>query len=239
MGKFANNIIASIILSYSAFPAEAGDFDKWKNKIENDTINPALIETLYIPSTLERTREIVPAKKITDAALRYFDEEVKLYKLKPKTRVEIQGILMKYLSTHPLLVKNNNWNILFVIDDKKAFSNMVSDITHCLLNWMPSLVRKIAVNWVFWWEEKLQNKLDNLNQTVRNMKYKQYEDVVLDYVWWIIKRSISDKDWKITTKEYCEEVMKYFPNKNSDKLLKDLEQSNQSWNSLVHLKYPF
>lgn len=181
----------------------------------------------------------VNARVITDAALRYFDEEVRLYKLKPETRKQVDAIMMNYLSQHPILEINQKWEIRFVIDDKQEFSKIIDKLTHTLLNGMSPFIRKIAIAFVFWWEANLQSQLDNLDKSVWIMKPKQYKDVVFDYLWWIIKRVVKDVNWKMNVKDYYDEVNRYFPNQNSWIIWKELIDSWMEEEDIRNLEYPF
>ena len=74
---------------------------------------------------------------------------------------------------------------------------------------------------------------------MRDMKPKQYKSIVFDYVWGIVKRVAKSINWKMTLKDYYEDVSWYFPNKNSDQIVQELV-SNWNWNiDIKNLVYPF
>ena len=221
-----------------------------KNKlgIQEDTIKSNLYknlsksnsDTISFQWDIE-SMTLVPidARLITDAALSYFDEEVKLYSLKWEERKQVETILMEYLSSHPILKKSSDWKIWFVIDDKKEFAKTVKNLANTLFDWMPKVIRDIAVFLVFWWNEGLQKKLDNLDSTVMDLSLRQYRDIVFDYFWWIVKRICSSVNWKMTIRDYYNSVHKYYPNKNHNQLLNELNKTWQLDNNMTTLKYPF
>lgn len=185
------------------------------------------------------TIKVINARILTDAALCYFDEEVKLYKLKPEIKKQVDNILMSYFSKHAILKIKKDGVVTFEIDDKKAFSKMIDKLTHTLLDSMPYLIRKIAVAFVFGGEWKLQKQLDELDTSVWNMKSRQYKDVVFDYMLWIIKRAVIDVNWKMVVKDYYKNVNNYYPNKNSSKILNELYKSNQAELDIKDFDYSF
>ena len=58
----------------------------------------------------------INARIVTDAALSYFDEEVRLYDLKWEPREKVESTLMKYLSKHPILRVTKDGDLIFVED---------------------------------------------------------------------------------------------------------------------------
>lgn len=189
----------------------------------------------------EKTEILLPidAKIITQAALDYFDQEVKLYSLNWEARENVQVILMEYLSKHPILKRKTNWEIIFSIDNKQEFASMIKHLANTLFDWMPKIIRTLAILIAFWSNEELQNTLDNLDSTVLNLPIKQYNDIVFDYFWWIIRRVCDTVGWTIIVWDYYDSVYKYYPNKNHAKILDSLNKSWQSENNIVDLEYPF
>ncbi len=181
----------------------------------------------------------VEPKIIIDAVLNYFDEDVKMYKLSPQARERLILVLDSYLRSHPILAVSQKWKMEFVIDDKKEFALMVKQFVNTVLDDMPFLVRKIAIPLFFGGKDTIQQKLDNLDETVMNLKEKQYNDVVFDYIWWIVKRVAKTLDWKITVKEYYEDISGYYPNKNWMHITQELDESWLANNDMKNLKYPF
>ena len=181
----------------------------------------------------------ISARIITNAALNYFDEEVKLYSLKWEARKKVEQIMMEYLSAHPILKMNSDWDILFLIDNKKEFASMIKNLANTLFDWMPKVIRDIAIWIAFGWNEELQKTLNNLDSTVMNLPIKQYKDIVFDYFWGIVKRVASSMEWEITVRDYYDSVNKYYPNKNCEKIWKELEKTWQLDDNMVVLKYPF
>ena len=181
----------------------------------------------------------ISARIITNAALNYFDEEVKLYSLKWEARNKVEKIMMEYLSVHPILKMNSDWDILFLIDNKKEFASMIKNLANTLFDWMPKVIRDIAIWIAFGWNEELQKTLNNLDSTVMNLPIKQYKDIVFDYFWGIVKRVASSMEWEITVRDYYDSVNKYYPNKNREKIWEELEKTWQLDDNMVVLKYPF
>lgn len=181
----------------------------------------------------------ISARIITDAALNYFDEEVKLYSLKWEAREKVEKIMMEYLSAHPILKINSDWEILFLIDSKKEFASMIKNLANTLFDWMPKVIRDIAIWIAFGWNEELQKTLNNLDSTVMNLPIKQYKDIVFDYFWGIVKRVAFSMEWEITVRDYYDSVNKYYPNKNREKIWEELEKTWQLDDNMVVLKYPF
>ena len=104
---------------------------------------------------------------------------------------------------------------------------------------MPFLVKKVWIPLYFGWNDKLQEKLDNLWKTVMDMKEKQYKDVVFDYVWWIVKRVAKSVNWKMTVMQFYNDVNRYFPNNNSEKISQELTRT-WIWNQdIKYMNYPF
>jgi hypothetical protein len=181
----------------------------------------------------------VEPRIITNAILDYFDEEVKMYKLSWKAKEKVVSILNTYLNNHPVLVIWTQWRMNFLIDDKKEFCRVVKELVNVIVDDMPFLVRKVWIPLIFGWSDKLQEKLDNLENTVFNMKEKQYKDVIFDYIWWIVKRVAKSVNWKMTVNQFYGDVSRYFPNKNSANISQDLLRT---WNwsiDIKYMKYPF
>lgn len=248
-----NGIGVSIIWATLAFAPlsdlKAGNLEKDNNSISLwKTVKSELFQSLnndnfnQIDLQLTEQSEIVsPVSRgiVVNAALSYFDEEVKLYSLKWEAREKVKTILMDYLSAHPILKKTSNWEILFIIDNKPEFASMIKNLANTLFDGMPKIIRDIAVLIAFWWNEELQNTLNNLDYTVMNLPIKQYKDIVFDYFWWIVKRVASSLGFKITVGDYYTKVHEYYPNKNHDRILKELEKTWQIDDNIVDLRYPF
>ena len=185
--------------------------------------------------------ELVPidSKIIIDAALSYFDEEVKLYSLKWEARENVQLILKNYLSSHPILKKNSNWEVVFIIDNKKEFAGMIKNLANTLFDWMPKVIRSLAVLIAFGWNEELQKTLDNLDSSLMKLPSKQYKDIVFDYFWWILKRVCESVWWDMIVEDYYNRVHVYYPNKNHIQILKEMDVAGQTNNDIKLLKYPF
>jgi hypothetical protein len=116
---------------------------------------------------------------------------------------------------------------------------VVKEIVNIIINDMPFFVRKVGIPLFFGWNDKLQEKLDNLENTVFTMKEKQYKDIVFDYIWWIVKRVAKTMDWKMSVKQYYDDMNKCFPNKNSDRISQEILRT-WNWNvNIRYMKYPF
>ena len=215
----------------------------WWNNVKSELYNNLNKENLNTIE-LQWSKEIeslfpIDAKIVTNAALSYFDEEVKLYSLKWEAREKVWTILLDYLSVHPILRQNSNWEILFIIDNKPAFASMIKELANTLFDWMPKFIRDVAVLIAFGWNDELQKTLNNLDYTVMNLPTKQFRDIVFDYFAWIVKRVALSINWNISVREYYRKVHEYYPNKNHDKILKELSKTWQIDDDIVVLKYPF
>lgn len=245
-----NEIRTSIVWAALAFMPNSGlkahnfvsENNLWWDKIKSELYN-SLGDRLDAPE-LQWSLEAeflspIDATVITNAALSYFDEEVKLYSLKWKSRERVVSILNSYLVAHPVLVVWDQWGMNFVIGNNQEFCNMVKEIVNVIINDMPFLVRKVWVALFFGWNDKLQEKLDNLENTIFTMKEKQYKDIVFDYIWWIVKRVEKSVNWKMTVKQYYDDLSKYFPNKNSANISQELLKT-WKWNvDIKYMNYPF
>ena len=237
------------LAAFSISDAKA-EISFWKNNLElfggktkNDIFknlnegSPNEIDLLWAIEA-EAFSSIEP-QIIINGTLDYFDEQVHLYSLEWKARENVQIILRDYLSVHPILKKDQKWNMLFLIDNKPEFARMIKNLANTLFDWMPKVIREIAIFLVFWWNEELQNTLNNLDSTVMNLSVKQYKDIVFDYFLWIVKNVASDMNLKITLKDYYTAVHKYYPNKNHAKILEELEKTWKFGEDIRNLKYPF
>lgn len=212
--------------------------DSFENDLLNNT-NFELSNTLNYQDDKEILSSYVDSRIITKAIFDYFDEEVKKYKLSSEARVKVSSILNSYFTAHPVLVIWNGWRMSFVIYDKKEFCRVVKQLVNIILDDMPSFVRKVWVLLLFGGENVLQEKLSNLWNTLMNMKEKQYKDVIFDYVWWIVKRVASSVNWRMTIKQYYNDINKYFPNKNLENITQELSIT-WNWNvDIKYMKYPF
>ena len=202
-----------------------------------DKDNPNIISLQW--SKEQEVLMSIDSKIVIDAALSYFDEEVKLYSLKWEARENVVLILQNYLSSHPILKKNAKWEVVFIIDDKKEFASMIKNLANTLFDWMPKVIRDIAIWIAFGWNEELQKTLNNLDRTLYLLPSKQYKDIVFDYFWWILKRICYRVDWGIMVEDFYGKVYVYYPNKNHEQILKELNDTWQIDNDIKDLKYPF
>ena len=230
--------IVSIAMATSNLSASADNFPISQNITQNDA-SSQISEIFQAPPSPEKIYNNIDAKTFADAALSYFDEEVRLYELKWDARKQVESVLMSYFSAHPILKVDENGEMIFIIDDKKEFSKMIRKLTDAILSWMSPFMRTIGVAIVFWWHSWLENKLNNLDETVRNLKGKEYRNIVFDYLWWIIKRVAKSVNWNMSIKWYYDWVHKYYPNKNSDKVRAEMNASWQANRDIKSLKYPF
>lgn len=181
----------------------------------------------------------INARIVTDAALSYFDEEVRLYDLKWEPREKVESTLMKYLSKHPILRVTKDGDLIFVIDDKNAFSSMLKELADAILSGMSPLMRGIAITIAFWWNSWLEAKFSDLNKTLMEARAIEFKNIVFDYAWWIFKRVAKSVNWKMTIKWYYDYVTSYYPNKNGSRILDELNASGQANNDIKTLEYPF
>lgn len=223
-----------IWLAMAAMPLSVSSDNSEKNNLKNQT-NIELSTALQ--SNSESALSYISPQTMTQATLDYFDEEVKLYKLSPEARTKITSLLNSYFSSHYIFMMNEDWNLEFVIDDKKEFSLMVKNLVNIVIDDIPFFVRRVWVPIFLWSDETIQRKLDNLDDTFFNLKEKQYKDVVLDYIGWISKRVASSTNWKITVWEYYKWFSQYYPNKNWGHILEELNRSGQAKQDIKNYKY--
>ena len=222
---------------------KAEKFSRWWDKIKSELYNSLNVNWLDVVELqwVKNFESMFPidANVVMNAVLSYFDEEVKLYSLEWESREKVISTLSPYLEAHPVLVVWNQWRMKFVIEDKKEFCRVVKEIVNIIINDMPFFVRKVGIPLFFGWNDKFQEKLDNLENTVFTMKEKQYKDIVFDYIWWIVKRVAKTMDWKMSVKQYYDDMNKCFPNKNSDRISQEILRT-WNWNvNIRYMKYPF
>lgn len=186
-----------------------------------------------------RNLESVDSKLIVDAVLNYFKDDVKAYKLSPRAKQKLVWVLNSYLAVHPILKIWSEWEMVFVIDNKKAFSQLVKQFVGIVIDDMPFLVRKVAIPLFFGWVDGIQRSLDNLDFTVMNMDKKQYKSVIFDYIWWIVKKVVESLNWNMTIWDYYNDISGYYPNKNSWKIMWELKELWLDELDMKSLKYPF
>lgn len=239
------NLIKSWVIWVTFWMAPLSAFannfhDKWLQKDINTELFINLDNTADSSENIGQLNVIwIEPKIVIDAVLNYFDEDVKMYKLSSQARQKLVSVLDPYLRSHPILVISKRRKMEFVIDDKREFALMVKQFVNTVLDDMPFLVRKVAIPLFFGGNDAIQQKLDNLDETVMNLKEKQYKDVILDYIWSIVKKVAKTVDWKMTVKEYYDDVSGYYPNKNWTHIVQELDALGQSNIDIKLLKYPF
>ena len=234
-----------ISLAFATMPLNSiAEIYNHRNDCAN-RINTSLFENLSKDSVLldgnsEKIDFVkVNSKIIVDAVLNYFDEDVKMFNLSQKAKLRLTDLLNSYLANHWVLKLWSDWNLIFVIDNKKEFSLMVKKFVNIVIDDMPFLVRKVVIPLFLGGNDVIQQKLDNLDETLLNMKEKQYKDVMFDYIAWFIKRvAISSKsNMKMGT--YFDAISGYYPNRNSGKIKNDLDKMWLKNKDIKSLKYPF
>lgn len=234
-----------ISLAFATMPlnSDAKNYD-YRNDCEN-RINTSLFENLSKDSVLlgENREKIelvkVNSKIIVDAVLNYFDEDVKMFKLSQKAKDRLTNLLNSYLASHWVLKLWSDWNLIFVIDNKRDFSLMVKSFVNIVIDDMPFLVRKVVIPLFLGWNDVIQQKLDNLDETLMNMKEKQYKDVMFDYIAWFIKKVAISSKSNMKVGAYFDTVSGYYPNENSGKIKNDLNKMWLKDKDIKNLKYPF
>jgi len=176
---------------------------------------------------------------IVNAVSDYFDEEVKAFKLSKQAKEKLNRTLNSYLSKHSILRIWNDWTVRFIIDDKKAFSKMVKDFTNIIIDDMPFLIKKVVIPLFLWWNNSIQQKLNNLESTAMNLKENQYKDIIFDYIWWIVKRVVSSTNWKMKIWDFYNSINSYYPNKHHINIMKQLNNLWLTNQDIKNLKYPF
>lgn len=212
------------------------------NNINNSSVicmNNAKVELSGVlqSNSVKESVVVVDSDVVVDAVLKYFDEDVKKFRLSLKAKNEIKSILSSYFSSHSLFVVSNSGKVEFLIDDKKEFSLMVKKIINIVIEDMPFLVKNVVIPLFLWSNSSIQRKLDNLDSTVFNMKEKQYKEIVFDCMAWITKKVCNSMDWSTTLGEYYKSFSKYFPNKNWNHVLQEINASGQSNLDIRKFKY--
>lgn len=234
-----------ISVAFATMPLNSDvKFCNHKNDCEN-SINTSLFENLNHNSIVlnddnERINLVsVNSKIVVDAVLNYFDEDVKVFKLSQEARIKLTELLNSYLSNHWVLKVWTDWNLFFVIDNKREFSLMVKKFVNIVLNDMPFLVRKVVIPLFLGGNDVIQQKLNNLDETLMNMKEKQYKDIMFDYIAWFIKRVAISSKSNMKVGSYFDAVSSYYPNGNSAKIKNDLDVMWLKNMDIKNLKYPF
>ena len=234
MWRSLNSVIVSVALGVSSL--SSAESTKFMDESCMDGVGIELSEALC-SNDINESLLIVNSKVVVDAVMNYFDEDVKKFKLSMKARSQIKSILDSYFASHTFFVVNNLGNVEFYIDDKREFSKMVKSLMNIVIEDMPFLVRKVVIPLFLWWNDAIQRKLDNLDATVYNMKEKQYKDIIFDCVARITKKVCININWKTTIGEYYSNISKYFPNKNWNHVLQELDASGQSSLDIKKFKY--
>lgn len=220
-------------------------FENYNKSTRNDEINISLFENLKRTESSQIADKecinviTVDPKIIDDAVMSYFNEEVKMFKISQNAKNRISLLLANYLSNHSILKIWGDWNLIFEIDNKKDFSLMVKQFVNIILDDMPFLVRKIIIPLFLWWNDTIQQKLDNLDVTVMEMKEKQYKDVIFDNVAWIVKRVAISLKWNMKIGKFYDSVDSYYPNQNSNNIRLELNRLWLKDQDIKNLKYPF
>ncbi len=232
MGKMLKSVLVSVALGVS--PLSSASTVKSSSFVSGHRTE--LSEALQ-SNEVKESFEVVDADVVVNAVMKYFDEDVKKFKLSAKARNEVKSILTSYFSSHSFFVVNNFWRVEFYIDDKKEFSKMIKNVVNVVIEDMPFLVKKVVIPLFLWWNGAIQRKLDNLDGTVYNMKEKQYREIIFDCVAWITKKICVNINWKTMMGEFFKSISKYFPNKSWSHVLQELNVSGQSNQDIKNFKY--
>ena len=221
-----------------------GNSSKNYNKnLKNEGVKTSLFENLNNEENLVFDRECInyikiDSKIITDAVMNYFDEEVKKFKLSQDAKDQLTSLLNSYLANHSVLKLWSDWVLVFEIDNKKDFALLLKKFVNIVIDDMPFLVRKIIIP-LFLGNDSIQQKLDNLDSTLMNMKEKEYKDVIFDYTAWIVKRVAASIWWNMKIGIYYDSVSGCYPNKNSENIKSELIKMWIDNQDIKNLKYPF
>lgn len=233
-----------ISVAFATMPLNSNaEFCNYRNDCVN-SINTSLFENLNNDSIVMDWKESVNLVKvnpkiIVDAVLNYFDEDVKMFKLSQKAKIRLTELLNSYLASHWVLKVWNDWNLVFEIDNKREFALMVKSFVNIVIDDMPFLVRKVVIPVFLGWNDVIQQKLDNLDDTLFNMKEKQYKDILFDYIAWFLKRVAISTKSNMKIGRYYDTVSGYYPNENSGKVRMDLYRLWLNDQDIKNLKYPF
>lgn len=242
------NAIKTWIISatFATMPlnTSGNNFENFNKNLKNEEINTSLFENLKKSNSIIWNKECinvvtVDPKIIDNAVMNYFDEEVKMFKISQKAKDRVSLLLNNYLSTHSILKVWSDWNLIFVIDNKKDFSLMVKQFVNIILDDMPFLVRKVIIPLFLWWNSAIQQKLNNLDITAYEMKEKQYKELVFDDVAWIIKRVAIAVKWNMKIGNFYDTVNGYYPNQNYSSIKTEIDKLWLKDQDIKNLKYPF
>ena len=139
MSKWLNNVVISVALGMSPLSSAT--------EVDNNCMNNSKMElsqALQI-NNINESFEIVNPNIVVSAVLRYFDEDVKKFKLSPKARNEIKCVLDSYFTFHSFFVVDNSGKLEFYIDDKKEFSKMIKGVINIVIEDIPFLVKKVVI----------------------------------------------------------------------------------------------
>lgn len=194
--------------------------EDWKENWEDESIE-------YKP---------VSAAVVTQATMDFLDKNVKQLSLDEKTKNKLKENMNKYFEAYPILKKDKDNNMKFQIENKAEFSKMVKQSWNDILDWLPwykSNPLKAALKVV------TKGGLDNIDETVKNLNVKYYENIIFKYVWWVVKDVAKREKWNIKLQDFYESISKTYTNKNASTVAKDLAASWQADKDMNEYKYPF
>ena len=193
-------------------PSEGGS----ETPIEDDNSTPNQDDNSWEENV--ESFESINANTISNAAIQTLNQAKSFDK---QTNNKVKATLNTYLQEHPMLKKSANGHMVFEIWDKRKFNNTLKQVWNDVLSWLNMIERWLAKA-LFGW------KLDNIDKTMRELKAKEYENVVFKYLWWIVKETVKAENWNMTVQEFYDSVKRYYPNKNASTIERHLAQSGQA-----------
>ena len=178
----------------------------------------------------------VNATVVTQSIMDFLDKNVKQLSLDDKTKNKLKANMNKYLESYPILKKDKNNNMKFKIENKAEFSKMIKQSWNDILDWLPWYKSK-ALDTAL--KVATKGGLDNIDETVKNLNVKYYENMIFKYVWWVVKDIAKRERWNIKLQDFYESISKTYPNKNASTVAKDLASSWQANKNINEYKYPF
>lgn len=178
--------------------------------------------------------EPISANHFSNAAITYLKTNVPDLPFSNDTQNKVQWTLNTYFNSYPIIKKSNKRNMIFEIWNKAAFSAMLKQLREQIMSWMSRIERKGAR--VFYWKkiDAIETTINNIDGTLNNLDPNQYENVIFNCLWWIVKNVVEVENWTMTVQNYYNNVKRYYPNINETQIDNDLRNS---WQAEKDIKY--
>ena len=124
----------------------------------------------------------------------------------------------------------------FEIENKSEFSEMIKQSWNDILDWLPrykSNSLRVAL------KAFTKNWFDDIDETIKELDVKYYENVIFKYFWWIVKNVVKHEKWKLKVQDFYDSISNIYPNKDSGIVASHLASSWESNKDIKNMKYPF